>query len=199
MAVGGCHRDVNARREQHPTAPGVRRKAHAVRRGQCGNTPDLSHAARAGDVRLRNVESTALEQILEVETRELAFTRGDGDGGRTPHFRLAGVIVRRYRLLKPGDVVWLKLPGKLDGGRNLKRAVRVDHEFDVGPKPAAGRLHSAHAIGDREPVATHHAHLGGGEALGSVSREFCLSLVAGRPAAAGVSANRTAYRAKRLV
>jgi transposase len=34
-----------------------------VRRGQCRNTPDLGHAARAGDVRLRDIECTALKQI----------------------------------------------------------------------------------------------------------------------------------------
>src|SRR6185503_2437392 len=32
VAVGGCHCDVNTRREQYPTAPGVRRETHAVRR-----------------------------------------------------------------------------------------------------------------------------------------------------------------------
>jgi len=37
-----------------------------VRRGQCRNTPDLGHAACAGDVRLRDIECAALNQILEV-------------------------------------------------------------------------------------------------------------------------------------
>src|SRR6476661_3391752 len=77
VAVGGGHRDVDACCEQHPTAPGVRCQTHTVRRGQCCNTPDLGHAARASDVRLRDIESTALKQILEVEPRELALARGN--------------------------------------------------------------------------------------------------------------------------
>src|SRR5436309_2841506 len=85
--------------------------------------------------------------------RELALTRGNGNGRRTTHLCLTGVIVRRYGLLEPGDVVGLKLPGKLDGGRDLERAVCIDHQFNVGAKPAASRFHPAHAVSDREPVA----------------------------------------------
>ena len=98
-----------------------------MRRGQCCNTPDLRHAACAGDVRLRDIECTALEQILEIEPRELALPRGNSDCRRSAHLRLTGVIVRRDRLLEPSDIVGLELLGKLDGSRNLKRAVRVDH------------------------------------------------------------------------
>ena len=38
---------------------------------------DLGYAAGAGDVGLSDIERTALEQILEVEPRELALPRGD--------------------------------------------------------------------------------------------------------------------------
>src|SRR5947207_3444298 len=69
----------------------------------------------------------------------------------------------------------------------------------VGAKPAAGRLHPAHTVSDREPVAADHAHLGGGEALGRIAREFLLGLVARRPAAAGIASHRAAHRTKRLV
>jgi len=62
-----------------------------VRRGQRRNAPNLRHAARTGEVRLRDIESTALQQILEVEPRELALARGDGDCRRTAHFRLTGL------------------------------------------------------------------------------------------------------------
>ena len=48
VAVGRCHRDVNAGGEQNATAPGMRRQTHAVRRGQCRNTPDLGDTAGAG-------------------------------------------------------------------------------------------------------------------------------------------------------
>ena len=65
--------------------------------------------------------------------------------------------------------------------------------------PAPRRLHPAHAVGDREPVAADHAHLHRGEALGGVAPEFRLGLVARRPAAAGIAAHRAAHRAKRLV
>ena len=109
------------------------------------------------------------------------------------------MIVRRHGLLEPGDVVRLELPGELDGGCDLERAVRVDHQLDGGSKPAAGRLHSAHAVGNRETVVADHAHLGGGEALGRVARELSLRLLARRPAAAGIAAHRAAYRAERLV
>src|ERR1700721_3103697 len=81
----------------------------------------------------------------------------------------------------------LELPGKLDGGRDFQRAVRVDHQFDIGSKTAAGRLHPAHAVGDRESITADNAHLGGGEALGRVAREFRLRLIARRPAAAGIA------------
>ena len=94
VAVGCRHRDVDACREQHTAAPGVRSQTNAVRRSQCRDAPDLRQTARAGDVRLRDIEGTALKQILEVEPRELALARGDGDDRRTPHLRLAGVIVR---------------------------------------------------------------------------------------------------------
>jgi hypothetical protein len=78
--------------------------------------PDRGHAARAGNVRLCDIESTSLEQILEVEPRELALPRGDRDYRRSAHLRLTGVIVGRDRLLKPGDVVGLEFLGELDGG-----------------------------------------------------------------------------------
>src|SRR5271165_3911216 len=124
---------------------------------------------------------------------------GNRDRRRSAHLRLTGVIVGRDRLLEPGNVVGLKLLGKLDGGRNLKRAVRVDHQLDVGAKPAARRLHPAHTVGDREAVTTHHTHLGSGEALGGVACELRLGLVARRPAAARIASYRAARRAKRLV
>jgi hypothetical protein len=57
----------------YPTAPGVRRQTHAVRRSQRRDAPDLRHAAGAGDIRLCDIEGTALKQILEVEPRELAL------------------------------------------------------------------------------------------------------------------------------
>src|SRR6516162_10720589 len=88
VAVRGCHRDVNAGGKQNPTAPGMRGETHTVRRGQCCNTPDLSDPAGAGDVGLRDVQCTALEQILEVEPRELALSRGDWDRRRPAHLRL---------------------------------------------------------------------------------------------------------------
>src|SRR6202008_3793659 len=78
--------------------------------------------------------------ISSARRRELALPRGDGDGRRSAHLRLTGVIVRRDRLLEPGDVVELELFGELDRGRNLERAVRVDHQFDIGAEPAASRL-----------------------------------------------------------
>src|SRR6516162_4520073 len=166
----------------------MRGQTHTVRRGQCGNTPDLGDAARAGDVRLRDIECAPPEQILEVEPRELALPRGNGDRRRSAYLRLTRVIVRRDRLLKPGDVVGLELPGELDGGRNLERAVRVDHQFDIAAKPAAGGFYSAHTVGDREAVSAHDAHLGGGEAFRGVARELRLGLVARRPAAARIAA-----------
>ena len=70
VAVGGGHRHVDAGREQHPTLPGVRRETHTVRRGESSDTPDFGQAAGAGDIRLGDIESTALEQILEVEPRD---------------------------------------------------------------------------------------------------------------------------------
>src|SRR5580692_10274957 len=155
--------------------------------------------ACAGNVGLRDIECTALKQILEVEPCELALTRGNRNCRRSAHLCLTGVIVGRDRLLEPSDVVGLKFLGKLDGGRNLKRAVRVDHQFDVGAKTAASRLHPAHTVGDREAVTTHHTHLGSSEALGGVARELGLGLVAWRPAAARIAPHRAARRAKRLV
>ena len=135
--------------------------ACGARRTPCA---EVSAAMRriygAGDVRLCDIDGTMLKQILEVEPCELALPRGNRDCRRSAHLRLTGVIVRRDRLLKPSDVVGLKFLGKLDGGRNLKRAVRVDHQFDVGAKTAASRLHPAHTVGDREAVTTHHTHLG---------------------------------------
>src|ERR1700736_1300725 len=50
VAVGGCHRNVNACGKQNSTAPGMWGQTHTVRRGKCRNTPDLSHATCAGDV-----------------------------------------------------------------------------------------------------------------------------------------------------
>ena len=40
--------------------------------------------------------------------------------GVTTHLGLAGMVVRRHRLLEPGDVVGLERPGELDGDRNLE-------------------------------------------------------------------------------
>src|SRR5882757_10703139 len=113
-----------ANRTRLPQACGARRTT--VRRGQCRNTPDLGHATCAGDVRLRDIECAALKQILEVEPCELALPRGNSDCCRSAHLCLTGVIVGRDRLLEPSDVVGLKFLGELNGGRNLKRAVRVD-------------------------------------------------------------------------
>ena len=72
----------------------MRGTTHAVRGGQCRNTPDLGHTSGACDVRLRDIERAALEQILEVEPRELALRRGDRDRRRSAYFGLTGVIVR---------------------------------------------------------------------------------------------------------
>src|SRR6516164_3438948 len=91
VAIGGCHRDVNAGGEQNATTPGMRSETHAVGRGQCGNTPDLGDAAGAGDVRLRDIEGPSLKQILEVEACELTLPRGDRDRRRPAHLRLTGV------------------------------------------------------------------------------------------------------------
>src|SRR5262249_57882097 len=102
----------------------------------------------AGHVRLRNIKSPALQQILKIETGKFAFARCDGDGGGAAHLGLAGVIVGRHRLLEPGDVVGLELPGKLDGGGDLEGTVSVDHELDVGAEPAARRHDPAHALGN---------------------------------------------------
>src|SRR5208283_3661897 len=88
----------------------------------------------------------ALKQIPKVEPRELALPRGNGDCRRSAHLRLTGVIVGRDRLLEPSDVVGLKFFGELDRGGNLKRAMRVDRQFDVGAKTAASRLHPAHTV-----------------------------------------------------
>jgi len=93
VAIGGCHRDVNAGGNQHPAAPGMGGQTHTVRRGQCCDAPDLGHTTGAGDVGLRDIERTALEQILEVEPRELTLPRGDRDRRRSAHLRLTGVIV----------------------------------------------------------------------------------------------------------
>src|SRR6266850_6301753 len=114
------------------------------------------------------ISSAALKQILEVEPGELALPRGNRDCRRSAHLCLTSVIVGRDRLLEPSDVVGLKFLGKFDGGRNLKRAVRVDHQFDLGAKTAASRLHSAHTVEDREAVTSHHPHLGSREALRGV-------------------------------
>src|SRR5216683_3325884 len=75
----------------------------------------------------------------------------------------------------------------------------VDQQFDVGAKTAASRLHPAHTVGDREAVTTHHTHLGSGEALRGVVREFHFGLVARRPPAARIAPYRAARCAKRLV
>jgi len=99
VAVRGCHRDVNACGEQNAAAPGMRRQTHTVRRGQRCNAPDLGHAAGAGDIRLRDIECTPREQILEVEPRELTLPGSNGDCRRSAHLRLTGVIVGRDRLL----------------------------------------------------------------------------------------------------
>src|SRR5215472_1638201 len=88
VAVGGCHRNVNACGKQNATPPGMWSQTRAVRRGQCGNTPDFGHTARAGDVRLRDIERAPLEQILEVEPREFTLPRGDRDRRRSAHLRL---------------------------------------------------------------------------------------------------------------
>src|SRR5690348_12101335 len=78
MAVRSGHRDVDACREQYATAPGVRRETHTVSRGQCCDASDLGHTACAGNIRLRYIQSAALEQILKVEPGELSLARGDG-------------------------------------------------------------------------------------------------------------------------
>ena len=68
------------------------------------------HAAGAGDVRLCDIEGSALKQILEVESRELALARRDGNDRRTAYFRLTSVIIRRHWFLEPGDIVVAQAP-----------------------------------------------------------------------------------------
>ena len=70
--------------------------------------------------------------LIRVET-DSGFT-GIGAALGTPP------IVGRDRLLEPGNVVRLELLGELDGGRDLKRAVRVDHQLNIGAEPAASCL-----------------------------------------------------------
>ena len=116
VAIGRCHGDVDARREQHSAPPGVRRESHTMRGGQRRDPPDLRHAARPCYVRLRDIQRAPFQQILEVEPRELPLARGDGDGRCSAHFRLTGVVVGRDRLFEPGNVVLLQFPSQLDGG-----------------------------------------------------------------------------------
>jgi hypothetical protein len=106
-----------------------------MRRDQRCNAPDLGHTPRAGDVGLRDIECTALEQILEIEPRELALPRGDRDCRRSAQLRLTGVIVGWDRLLEPGDIVGLELLGELDGGRKLEQPYASIISSTLVPSP----------------------------------------------------------------
>lgn len=116
---------------------------------------------------------------------------------RVPHPFRSSVV--RGPMLAPPCIRLLQYFRELDGNRDFQRTMRVDHQFNVGANPTAGRLHPAYAVGDREAVAPNHAHLDRAEALGSVAAKFRLGLLARRPATAGVAAYRTAYGTKRMI
>ena len=87
---------------------------------------------------LRYVESAAIEEVFEVEPGELALTRRYRNDGRLTHFGESRVIVWRYRLLEPGDVIRLQLPSEPDRGCHVKRTVGVHHQLDILADTPAG-------------------------------------------------------------
>src|SRR5215470_17808120 len=66
---------------------------------------------------------SAAIRLISVSPPARATSGCDRDGGRPPHLGLAGVVVRRDRLLEPGDVVFLQLLRQPDGGRHFQRAM----------------------------------------------------------------------------
>src|SRR5262249_51220133 len=106
--------------KQDSAAPGVWRQPNAMCRGQDRNTPNFCKASGTRNVRLRNIEGVMVEQILEVKTGEFPLARGDGNCRSTPHLGLAVMVVRRYGLLDPGDVVRFERLGQCDCGRHLQ-------------------------------------------------------------------------------
>src|SRR5687768_13836972 len=73
VTIWGCHGSVDTGGKEHATAPGVWRQPDATCRGQRGNTAYFGKSSRPGNVWLSNVEGMVVEQILEVETGELAL------------------------------------------------------------------------------------------------------------------------------
>src|SRR5215470_19619650 len=105
MTVRRGHGHVDTGGEQDTAAPGVWRQSNAMCRGEGRNTANFCKASGTCDVGLCNIEGVVVEQILEVKTGEFPLARGDGNRCGASHLGLAVMVIRRYWLLEPGNVV----------------------------------------------------------------------------------------------
>ena len=190
VAVRRRHCYVDARREQYSGTPRVGRQPNPTCRGHGRDPANLRVAACPGNVGLSDIHRLVREQVLEVEAGELPLAGGNGNDCRAAHLGETGVVVRRYGLLKPGEVVLLQLPGQAFCSGHVQRAVGVYHQLHVGAYPATCGLNAADRVFDGEAIASNDSHFNGGKALGCVAAHLLLSLVARRPATGAVAADR---------
>src|SRR5437762_454114 len=156
-----------------------------VRGRQRADALAFGDAARDGDVGLQDVDGAGGDQIAESEARLLVLARRDRDVGGAAYLGEPRRVVRRDRLLEPGEIIWLDLAREAERVAHAPRAMRVDHDSDLAPGRLAHFAHAPRGVADAG-VLKADAHLPRAGAPVDVLGQLLADGADRRPPAAGI-------------
>src|SRR5262245_35164231 len=102
----------------------------------------LGEAASDRKIRLENVNGTMIDQLGEIETCELAFSRSDRQQTRGAHFCKPRDVVGHYGFFDKSQFKFCRSAAESLRLRNIHRAVSVHHEVDLPADAFTGGAHS---------------------------------------------------------
>jgi len=91
-------------------------------------------AARPRDVRLHDIDGTAIDQLAEAVKAVLGLVAGDRGGERGGDACAAVDVVGRNRLLDPVKPLCLHRAAHLDREIGAPSAINIDHQLTVRPE-----------------------------------------------------------------
>src|SRR5574340_1854032 len=89
--------------------PGVRGIPQIMRMHERTDAPGAGEPPDPPDVRLEDVDRSALDELAEPKDAKLAFAGGDWNALPRPHALIPIQVIRRHGLFNPGDVGCLQL------------------------------------------------------------------------------------------
>src|SRR3989441_12097956 len=96
------------------------------------------------DIRLEDIDRSALDELAEAKDTELAFAGGNRDALPRPYALIPIQVIRRHRLFNPRDIGSLQLAPDLDGRRGVIGAVDIQHDVDAGTYRLTDGLNRGH-------------------------------------------------------